>query len=406
MTEHITEFSQSLRDQLLETVSRTVQARFFDPKFNGRDWQALVQNSRDEILRAKDPIDFESRVHGLLEMLSVQPVGFFHQTRARIPIHHVLRATVFPHKGRWAFQDVQEDGPAYAAGIKPGDALTAVNDEPVKPPALVRFPAGREASIVVRRRGGAEERIVPSALAADVARKQSVRTAELQNGVGYLKLTRFPGLVGVDMARDIDSAIQRLSDCRSVVIDLRGNPGGGSANLRLMSYLVPDKRPVGYSLTRPRAERGYRREELARFRRIPKNKLALIWLALRFKFADKSIVVVTEGLKPPRFQGRVVLLVNEHTISGAEIVAGFVKDHRLAVIVGNRTAGRLYGWSSFPIQQEYRLTIPVSNYITWEGKCFEGSGIVPDVEVPFSPEAALDGRDHQLEEGARIAASL
>jgi C-terminal processing protease CtpA/Prc len=406
MTEHSTEFSPSLREQILEAVSRTVRTRFFDPNFNGRDWQSLVQNARDQILRAQEPVEFESSVDELLKRLSVHPVGFFHQTRAKVPFHHVLRATLFPRNGNWVFQDVQEDGAAHAAGIKPGDSLTAVNDEPVVPPESVRFPAGREASIVIRRRGGAEERIVPSAPPAAVARKQSVRASVLYDGVGYLKITRFPGLVGVDMARDIDSAIQELSECRAAVIDLRGNPGGGSANLRLMSYLTPDKRPVGYSLTRPRAERGYRREELAQFRRIPYNKLALVWLALRFKFADKSIVVVTEGMKPPRFQGRVVLLVNEHTVSGAEIVAGFVKDHRLAVIVGSRTAGRLYGWSSFPIQQQYRLTIPVSNYLTWEGKCFEGSGIAPDVEVPFSPEAALEGRDHQLEEGTRIAASL
>jgi carboxyl-terminal processing protease len=406
MTTDALEFSQSLREQLLEAIATTVQARFFDPKFNGRNWQTLVQLAREGILQATNPVDFESRVQTLLEQLAVQPVGFLHRSRAKVPVHHVLRATLYPYNGTWVFQDIHEDGPAFAAKIKPGDMLLAVNDSPVTPPEPVRFPAGAAASILIRRRDGNEERIVPQALPPDEARRNSVRTALLDDGVGYLKITRFPGLVGVDMARDIDAAVQTLSECRSLVVDLRGNPGGGSANLRLMSYLTPGKKPVGYSLTRPRAERGYRREELAQFRRIPTNKLALIGLALRFKFADKSIVVVTEGLRPPRFQGRVVLLANEHTVSGAEIVVGFAKDHGLARIVGTRTAGRLYGWSSFPIQQDYRLTIPVSNYITWEGKCFEGTGIEPDVEVPFSPEAAWDGRDLQLEEGAKIAASL
>lgn len=406
MTNDLPEFSLALREKLLEAIATTVQARFFDPKFNGRNWQTLVQLAREGILQATNPVDFESRVQNLLEQLAVQPVGFFHRNRAKVPVHHVLRATLYPHEDTWVFQDVQEDGPTFAAQIKPGDTLLAVNDTPVAPPEPVRFPAGAPASILIRRRNGSQERIVPQALPPDEARRNSVRTDLLENGVGYLKITRFPGLVGVDMARDIDDAVRTLSECRSLVVDLRGNPGGGSANLRLMSYLTPDKKPVGYSLTRPRAERGYRREELAQFRRIPTSKLALIGLALRFKFADKSIVVVTEGLKPPRFQGRVVLLANEHTVSGAEIVVGFAKDHGLARIVGTRTTGRLYGWSSFPIQQEYRLTIPVSNYITWEGKCFEGTGIEPDVEVSFSPEAAREGRDLQLEQGAKIAASL
>ncbi len=406
MTTDALEFSRAVREQLLEAIATTVQARFFDPKFNGRDWRSLVQQARDGILQTTNPVFFESRVQALLEQLAVQPVGIFHRNRAKVPVHHVLRATLYPHEDEWVFQDVQEDGPAFAAQIKPGDTLLAVNDTPVTPPEPVRFPASAPSSILIRRRNGNEERIVPQALPPDEARRNSVRTALLDDGVGYLKITRFPGLVGVDMARDIDAAVQTLSECRSLVVDLRGNPGGGSANLRLMSYLTPDKKPVGYSLTRPRAERGYRREELAQFRRIPTSKLALIGLALRFKFADKSIVVVTEGLKPPRFQGHVVLLANEHTVSGTEIVVGFAKDHGLARIVGSRTAGRLYGWSSFPIQQDYRLTIPVSNYITWEGKCFEGTGIEPDVEVQFSPEAAREGRDLQLEEGAKIAASL
>lgn len=401
-----TDFSRSFRGRLLDEVSATTMARFFDPGFNGRNWQHLVDAAREEILRIEAPVEFESRIHALLDELAVQPVGFSHFARTRSPIHHILRATVFPANDRWMFQDVQEDGSAHVAGIRVGDTLVAVNDEPVAPPAPVRFLTGQQPSVVIRRRDGSQERIIPFAVPAAAAAQVTVRASYLRDGIGYLKVTRFPGLVGVDLAKELDAAVRSLGECRSVVIDLRGNPGGGSGNLRLMSYLTAEKRPVGYSLTRRRAAQGYRREELAQFRRIPNNKFALVWLALRFSFADKSIAVVTEGLPPPRFQGRAVLLVNEHTVSGAEIVAGFVKDHGLATIVGARTAGRLYGWSSIPILREYRLTIPVSNYITWEGKCFEGTGIFPDVEVPFSPEAAIEGRDPQLEEAIRVAASL
>ena len=56
----------------------------------------------------------------------------------------------------------------------------------------------------------------------------------------------------LDLARDIDMAIAELNDCNRLIVDLRGNPGGGTGGLRLMSYLTADKIPVGYSLTRPR----------------------------------------------------------------------------------------------------------------------------------------------------------
>jgi C-terminal processing protease CtpA/Prc len=54
----------------------------------------------------------------------------------------------------------------------------------------------------------------------------------------------------------------------------------------------------------------------------------------------------------------------------------------------------------------FRLTIPVSNYIMWEGRCFENSGVEPDVDEPFRPELALARQDNQLEVAMRVGRSL
>jgi carboxyl-terminal processing protease len=124
-------------------------------------------------------------------------------------------------------------------------------------------------------------------------------------------------------------------------VDLRGNTGGGIGGLRLslMSYLTPRKLEVGYSLTRKLRERGYPREELTRFGRIPSHKATLIWLAARYAFVEKSILVVTEGLGERPFHGRVVLLVNEHTASAGEMVSALAEENNLATIVGTKTPG-------------------------------------------------------------------
>jgi hypothetical protein len=55
MTTDAPEFSRAVREQLLEAIATTVQARFFDPKFNGRNWQTLVQLAREGILQATNP---------------------------------------------------------------------------------------------------------------------------------------------------------------------------------------------------------------------------------------------------------------------------------------------------------------------------------------------------------------
>jgi C-terminal processing protease CtpA/Prc len=402
-------FSLEVRQQLLENVAGLVRERLFDPTFNGRDWNALVDSRRDRILGAEQPHDFVLEVQDLLNQLGVAPVHFFHQAGATVPFQRAAWATLFPAGQRWVFQDVHLDGPAFNAGIQPGDTLLGVNRSPVTPPDLVDLPATVPIMFAVEKREG--QHVSVDLEPPPINKKGSrppryVSCSVVAEHIGYIRISRFPGLVGVDLARDIDGAFRQLEGCERVIVDLRGNPGGGTGNLRLMSHFTPDRLPVGYSLTRGRAAQGYRREDLPQFRRIPSSKLPLVWLALRFKFADKSIVVVTEGLAHKSFHGRIVLLVNRHTTSGAEIVAGFAREHRLATIVGERTAGRLLGWSTFRLEHGYRLALPVSNYLTWDGKCFEGEGIEPDVEVPFSPDAAREGRDNQLEQAVLIARSM
>ena len=189
-------------------------------------------------------------------------------------------------------------------------------------------------------------------------------------------------------------------------MDLRGNTGGGIGGLRLMSYLTPGKVEVGYSLTRKRRERGYQREELPRFGRIPSRKATLFWLAARYAFVDKSILVVTEGLGPRRFHGRVVLMVNEHTASAGEMVSAFAEENKLATIVGTKTPGRLLSGGAFKVGHGYILGLPVAGYLTWQGRMLENNGITPTVCAELSRKALQEGRDTQLENAVEVVKRL
>src|SRR5260370_33632313 len=167
---------------------------------------------------------------------------------------------------------------------------------------------------------------------------KAVVCSQLPEGIGWLKVTMFPGAVGIDLAHMLDTAFAHLKDSRRLIVDLRGNSGGGIGGLRLMSYLTPGKTEVGYSLTRARKEKGYAREKLPRFGRIPSHKPTLFWLALRYGFIDKSILVVTEGLGPQRFHGRGLIFWNEHTASAGGMVAAFVVSDGLATLTWSESA--------------------------------------------------------------------
>ena len=173
-----------------------------------------------------------------------------------------------------------------------------------------------------------------------------------------------------------------------------------------MSYLTPGKLPVGYSLTRRRAERGYRKEDLPQFRGIPSQKWMLALLLLRFAGRDQSIVVVTEGLGSQKFHRRIVVLVNEHTSGAGEMVAGFAKENKLATIVGRKTAGRLLGGEGFKVGTGYIAFLPVGCYLSWSGHRFEGNGVMPDVDEDWSPESIANGSDSQLDRAVEVVNSL
>jgi len=309
------------------------------------------------------------------------------------------------------FQDVHEGGPAHAAGLRPGDVLLQVRNKELMPPEPPIFPVGEDSQYAVQKPDG--KRIVgnlivpsPRSKSHPVIVPKAVLCSQLPDGIGWLKVTMFPGAVGIDLAKMFDTAIAHLKDSTRLIVDLRGNTGGGIGGLRLMSYLTPGKKEVGYSLTRKRKEKGYAREKLPRFGHIPSHKATLLWLALRYGFIDKSILVVTEGLGPQKFHGRVAILVNEHTASAGEMLAAFAEENGLATIVGTKTAARLLSGSTFKAGSGYIVGLPAAAYLTWQGKLIEGKGVTPSVPVELLPDDLLAGQDPQMQKAIEIVRGM
>src|ERR1700741_5468689 len=378
------------REKIYSRVCQLVARKHFDPAMNGANWEELSASRKDQILRSNSDEEFEKKTQDLLAELKTSHTGFRHSKSPKIPGRHAIAATFMRYKfdgeERWMFQDVHEGGPAHAAGLRPGDILLEVRNHDLMPPEPPIFPVGEDSQYAVQKPDG--KRIVgnlivpsPRSKSHPVIVPKAVLCSQLPDGIGWVKVTMFPGAVGIDLAKMFDTAIAHLKDSTRLIVDLRGNTGGGIGGLRLMSYLIPGKKEVGYSLTRKRKEKGYAREKLPRFSRIPSHKTTLVWLALRYGFIDKSILVVTEGLGPQKFHGRVVILVNEHTASAGEMVAAFAEENKLATIMGTKTPGRLLSGSAFRAGFGYIVGLPVAAYLTWQGKLIEGRGITPSIPV-------------------------
>lgn len=394
------------RERILAKVVRFVDERFYDPHFDLSPWHAEVSARRDSLLALDDPDQFEREIGALVSKLGVSHVSFHHRSARRVPARLAIGATlqkcIFDCEAVWVFQDVHEDGPAHVAGVERGDILLSVADKLAKPPEGPTFAMGKASAVVLRKSDGRQIRAVlnipdPRSRQLPYCTPRMVSHSILQNQTGYIKVSVFPGVVGIDVARDLDAAVAALSACRRLVVDLRGNPGGGVGGLRLMSYLTPAKVPVGYSLTRRRAAEGYDKAKLRRFGCIPSSKWALLPLALRFALGDKSIVLVTEGLGDRPFHGSIAILVNEHTASASEMIAAFAAENGLARIVGTTTAGRLLSGDTFKLPHGYVLSLPVGAYYTWQDRLLERVGVTPDIKVELSYSTLQGGSDQQLD---------
>src|SRR2546426_708336 len=399
------------REKIYSRVCDLVTRKHFDPGMNGANWEELSKTRMDQILRSGSDDEFEKQIRKFLNDLKTSHTGFRHSKSPNIPGRHAIAATFmrcnFDGKERWMFQDVHEGGPAHVVGLRPGDILLQVRNRELRPPEPPIFPVGDDSQYAVQKPDG--KRVVgilnvpsPRSKSHPVIVTKAVLCSQLPDGIGWLKVTMFPGAVGIDLAKMLDAAFAHLKDSTRLIVDLRGNTGGGIGGLRLMSYLTPGKTEVGYSLTRARKETGYAKEELPRFGQIPSHKAALLWLALRYGFIDKSILVVTEGLGPQKFHGRVAILVNEHTASAGEMLAAFAEENGLATIVGTKTAARLLSGSTFKAGFGYIIGLPAAAYLTWQGRLIEGKGVTPSIPVELSPDHLIAGNDPQMQKAVEV----
>jgi C-terminal processing protease CtpA/Prc len=405
------QLSQHDRRAILDKVLAALDKRFYKPEKLNDDWRAAVDHHRPLIEAASTPDGFEQAMADLLAELHTSHLGFFHGSARRASSRAALSATYLadetPFGKRWIFQDVHSGGAASNAGIEPGDILLSVDGLEIAPPEHPVFAMGKQTSLEIVGRDDQRR-----AVTVDVARPKGkklhfvepklVEARHLEDGLGYLKVAMFPGLIGVEVANEISRAVEGLGKIDSLIIDLRGNTGGGIGALRVMSLLTPDRIPVGFALDRKRVTPNLdsEKQRFRRFHAIPASKKALWMLALKFAptmLAKTPIVLETEGLGRKEFHGRVTLLVNRHTASAAEMIVAFARENSLANIIGEKTAGKLLSATSVKVGLGFRLALPTGAYHTWNGMVLEGMPIEPDELVEFTWRAALADKDSQLQ---------
>src|SRR3974377_2417375 len=150
------------RTKIFDQVCRLVKTKHFNPAMNGADWEDRARSRREQILACNEPEAFEKEVNRLVAELKTSHTGFRHAGMRNIPARHAINATLqriaVNGADRWMFQDVHREGPAYAAGIRPGDLLLECSGREIHPPKDLMFSVGESVDLLIEKLNGTEER--------------------------------------------------------------------------------------------------------------------------------------------------------------------------------------------------------------------------------------------------------
>jgi carboxyl-terminal processing protease len=255
---------------------------------------------------------------------------------------------------------VFEGSPAKKAGINKGDEIVAVNGESIagEPPDLatskIKGPAGTPVRLTVDPAGKAKARTVTvkrARIKVPVVRGRTITSGGQK--FGYVRLATFSSGAHGEVRRAIDRQLGR--GARGIVLDLRGNGGGLLEEGVLVASIFVDKGVIVSTKGRTKPERK---------------------LDARGGAIDNKVPVV--------------VLVDEGTASASEIVAGALRDHKRATLVGTKTFGKGVVQEVEPLSNGGLLDITVANYYLPGGDNLTKKGIVPPIKARDNPRTRRD----------------
>ena len=248
-----------------------------------------------------------------------------------------------------------DNTPASRAGVKAGDYIIKINDTQVQGKTLfqavdlMRGPVGSAIEITIRRKG--VKKSIVFNIIREIIQIESVSAELIDKNIGYLRLSSFNENSSSQLKKKIKE-IRKQGSVKGYIIDLRNNPGGLlSQAIKIADFFLNDGEIVS---TRGRKNLDNRK-----------------W------FAKKGDL--TNG-KP------IIVLTNYGSASASEIVAGALKDHKRAIIIGENSYGKGSVQSIIPLKNEGAIRLTISKYYLPSGKSISDVGVEPDITVEESDD--------------------
>lgn len=244
------------------------------------------------------------------------------------------------------------DGPAYKAGMLPGDILTKIDGEDVSTWDLdvaVKHMKGEQGTVVeVEVWRSSEGEYVDLSITRDLVEVETVTYQMLDDSIGYIYVMQFDEITTQQFTTAINNL--KAQGMKGLVVDIRDNGGGLLTTVCDMLDLFLDKELIVYTLDKY----GFKEELHGKEGNIGEFPMAV--------------------------------LVNGYSASASEIFSGALQDYGLATIVGTQTFGKGIVQNVIPLGDGSAVKLTVSTYYTPLGRCIHGTGVTPDVVVELAEE--------------------
>ena len=243
-----------------------------------------------------------------------------------------------------------DNSPASKVGLKPGDYIVKINDTQVQGKSLseavdlMRGPVGTDLEITVRRRG--LKKALTFQITREIIEVASVKSEVKDKNIGYLRLTSFNDNSDGQIKKIINK-FKKNKDIKHYILDLRNNPGGLlSQAIKISDFFLDNGEIVS---TKGRKDNENRK-----------------WFAKKGDILNGNTLLV---------------LINYGSASASEILAGSLKDHKRAILIGNRSYGKGSVQSIIPLNNDGAIRLTVSKYYLPSGESISEVGVIPDIEV-------------------------
>ncbi len=336
--------------RIFDTVCRLIERRYYDPRLHGANWRDLTQQFRRQALAARDEFALYQTINQLLAALDDQHTFALPPSRvreekqgARVGLGIQLRKL----EGQWVVTHTLGGSAAQEAGIRPGWIMAEIDGQPFtgfKPGQ--RFQAGQSVKLKLLDPNDRPKRI--EVICRPFATTPEQRAQYLPDGILYLRFTEFAPKTADWLEEQLTSNPQAAG----LIFDLRENTGG------LLDVLADCLRLIY-------------RQDVVFGDFIQRNQ--------------KPLRMRVSGNRQA-FTGPVLVLIDEHSASAAEIFAAAVQETGRGTVIGRRTAGAVLASIQEPLPDGGKVQISIRDYRTVRGVRLEGQGVTPDVTVKLTLE--------------------